>query len=216
MSANLSSLPRSTYVYKQILEEIKTGQLLPGTRLTEVALARDLGVSRTPLREALAKLESEGMLTNDGGRGLVVTQLDHNMISELYQMREVLEATAARLAAQHASEVEIGILRDIAKQDQDLSDYHELAANNRKFHDILYCCGHNRYLLKSLHSLHESMFLLGQTTLSVPGRGESSKKEHLMLVDALERRDADAAEQIVRDHIRAAYQARLSMLLNAN
>lgn len=215
MPKNDTNLPRAVYAYNQLLDAIKDGRLLPGTRLREVALAEELGVSRTPLREALSRLESEGLLTNDGNRGLIITQLDHNMITELYQMREVLEGTAARLAARHASDIEIQVLRDIAERDQGfLTDYEKLAANNRTFHDMLYRCAHNRYLLKSLNSLHESMFLLGRTTLAVPGRGEESAREHLELIDALERRDSEAAERIVRDHIKAAYRARLTMTVD--
>jgi len=212
MQKDDSNLPRNVYAYNRLLNAIKEGELQPGTRLREVSLAKKIGVSRTPLREALSRLESEGLLTNDGNRGLIITQLDHNMVTELYQMREVLEGTAARLAARHASDIEMQILRDIAEREENyLDDYEKLASNNRTFHDMLYRCAHNRYLLKSLNSLHESMFLLGKTTLAVPGRGEASHREHIELIEALEKRDADAAEKIIREHIRAAYRARLSM-----
>lgn len=211
-----STLPRAVQAYQSLLEAIKSGELAPGTRLREVELAVRLGISRTPLREALGRLESEGLLTNEANHGLVVTKLDHNMITELYQMREVLEGTAAGLAARHASDIEISVLRDIVERDTELlNDHAKLAANNRAFHDMLYRCAHNRYLLKTLNSLHESMSLLGRTTLSAPNRGQASAAEHMELVQALESRDAEAAEQIIRKHIRAAYKTRLSMTVEA-
>jgi len=89
----------------------------------------------------------------------------------------------------------------------------QLAINNRFFHDTLYRCAHNRYLLKTLNSLQESMALLGPTTLTIPGRADSSSREHQEMVAALEQRDPDLAERITREHIRAAYKVRLTRML---
>lgn len=208
-----SNLPRAQQAYQALREAIQKGELTPGTRLREVELAERLGISRTPIREALSRLESEGLVANEPA-GLVVTKLDHSMMSELYVMREVLEGTAAALAARHASDVEIAVLREIADHDDELLDDPEkLAANNRFFHEMLYRCAHNRYLLKTLNTLHESLALLGPTTLAIPGRSQESALEHQELVSALERRDPVAAEQLIRRHIRAAYKARLSLIL---
>jgi len=211
-----SAHSRSEQAYRYVRQAILSGELAPGTRLREIELAGLLGLSRTPVREALGRLESEGLVVNESGRGLVVTELDQSMISELYVMREVLEGTAARLAARHASDVEISALREIADRDAQWIDQPELlAANNRFFHETLYRCAHNRYLLKTLNSLQESLSLLGPTTLAVPGRAQSSSREHQEMVAALERRDPDLAEQITREHIRAAYKARLTRMLRS-
>jgi DNA-binding GntR family transcriptional regulator len=208
------SLPRGEHAYRALRQSIKDGQLVPGTRLREVELAAQLGISRTPVREALRRLEAEGLATMDGGHGLIVTMLDQSMISELYVMREVLEGTAAALAARHGSEVELAILREIADRDAlFLDDAEKLAANNRAFHEMLYRSTHNRYLLKTLSSLHESLVLLGSTTLAIGDRARTSTNEHQALVGALEQRDARMAEEITRAHIRAAYKARLSSMM---
>lgn len=207
-----SSLPRSERAYQQLRAAIQAGQLSPGTRLREVELAESLGLSRTPVREALSRLESEGLVVNEPNRGMMVTQLDASMVSELYVMREVLEGTAAALAARHATDVEISLLRDIVERDLAiLDDPERMAVNNRLFHETLHRCAHNRYLLKTLRSLHESMALLGRTTLAVPGRARGSYEEHLALVEALEKRDPALAEQITRRHIQQAYKVRLSV-----
>ncbi len=108
---------------------------------------------------------------------MMVTRLDASMVSELYVMREVLESTAAALAARHATDVEISLLRDIVERDLAFAeDPDKLAVNNRLFHETLHRCAHNRYLLKTLRSLHESMALLGRSTLAVPGAPEAHTK----------------------------------------
>ncbi len=207
-------ISRSDQAYQFIIEGIQSGRLAPGTRLREIELAETIGVSRTPLREALGRLQMEGLAVNDPARGLVVTELDHSMTSELYIMREVLEGTAARLAARHASDVEIDFLREINQRDALPATPEDLAANNRLFHTTLYRCAHNRYLVRTLNSLQESMMLLGRTTLAAPGRAQSSQAEHLAIVEALARRDPEAAELAARAHIVSAYRIRLDDLFD--
>lgn len=207
-------MSRGNQAYSFIVEGIQSGKLKPGTRLRETELAEMTGLSRTPVREALNRLQLEGLVTTDAARGLIVTELDYSMASELYAMREVLEGTAARLAARHASDVEIDFLREINARDASLTSPEALAANNRLFHETLYRCAHNRYLVKTLNSLQESMVLLGQTTLAAPGRAETSRAEHGAIVDALARRDPDAAEKAARAHIIAAYRIRLDQLFD--
>jgi DNA-binding GntR family transcriptional regulator len=203
---------RSELAYRFILDAIKDGTLAPGTRVREADLAARTGLSRTPVREALNRLLMEGLVANDPSRGMIVTELDHAMINELYAMREVLEGTAAFLAARHASEVEITFLREISERDAQFSEPADLVKNNRLFHGTLYRCAHNRYLLKMLNSLQESMMLLGPTTLAKAGRPEAARREHGLIVDAIEQRDAAAAEQAARNHIREAYKVRLGEL----
>ena len=207
---------RSDQAYRFIVDGIQSGRLAPGTRLREIELAEMTGLSRTPVREALSRLQLEGLLTMDAARGLVVTELDYSMTSELYAMREVLEGTAARLAARHASDVEIDFLREINARDTRLTDAEALAANNRLFHETLYRCAHNRYLVKTLNTLQESMMLLGRTTLAAPGRPETSRAEHGAIVEALARRDPEAAESAARAHIIAAYRIRLDQLFDTS
>lgn len=215
-SENRRGVSRSDQAYRFIIEGIKDGRFVPGTRLREIDLAAQMGLSRTPVREALGRMQVQGLAVNDPDRGLIITEPDYSMTSELYVMREVLEGTAARLAARHASDVEIEFLNEINQRDARLTAPEELAANNRLFHGTLYQCAHNRYLLKTLSSLQESMMLLGPTTLTSPGRAEHARHEHQALVDALYKRDPDAAEQAARAHISAAYRIRLDSLLDGS
>lgn len=201
--------PRSKQAYRYVIEAIKQGTLPPGTRIREVDLADRTGLSRTPVREAINRLQLEGLVVNDPARGTIITELDHGMMSELYAMREVLEGTAAGLAARHASEVEINFLREINERDALLTDTLDLVRNNKLFHGTLYRCAHNRYLLNMLHSLQESMMLLGPSTLAKPGRAEAARHEHNAIIEAMVKRDADGAEQLARQHIREAFKERL-------
>lgn len=208
-----SSLPRGQQAYQYILEAIQQQHLKPGDRLREADLATLIGLSRTPIREALSKLEAEGLIVNDPIRGMMVTELDYSMISELYIVREILEGAAARLAAQHASEVELTILKEVSANYENCEDDAlALAAANRQFHDVIYRCAHNRYLLKTLNSLHDTMALLGETTLISPERRKNTNEEHAEILNAILKRDPDLAEQCMKQHIRAAQQVRLRRL----
>lgn len=205
-----SSVSRVEQAYDYIRQAIQNHQLKPGDRLREAELAETIGVSRTPLREALARLESDGLIVNDPARGLAVMQLDYNMVGELYFIREVLEGTAARLAAQHASEVELAIIDEICDQyRRALGDGPALAVRNRQFHEALYRCAHNRYLFKLLNGLHDALALLGDSMLHDVKRAEQTLQEHAEIVDAIKARDPEAADLATRKHIRTAQVARL-------
>jgi DNA-binding GntR family transcriptional regulator len=207
-------IPRGEAAYRFIRSAIQGGQFKPGERLREIELARQIGLSRTPIREALSRLETEGLVAHDATRGVVVAELDFSMMTELYYMREVLEGTAARLAAQHASDVELAILDELCQQyEAAQGDEAALRASNRRLHETLYQCSHNRYLLNMVTILHDALSLLGGTTLDNPERAAETLKEHRAVVAAIRARDADAAEQALRAHIRAAQKVRMQMLI---
>ena len=209
-----SKASRGDLAYEQLFESIESGSLMPGTRLREIELSEWVGASRTPIREALGRLESEGLITRDPSRGMIVAELDHGMVAELYDMREVLEGTAAGLAARHASDAEIDTLREIIQRDREIgADPTRLARNNRLFHEAMFRCAHNRFLMRFVNSLRQSMVLLGRTTLGIAGRPETARAEHDAIVAAIARRDIEAATAAARAHIRAAYRARLGLML---
>ncbi|NLA51979.1 MAG: GntR family transcriptional regulator [Alcaligenaceae bacterium] len=199
--------------YQYIIKGLEDGTLKPGTRIRETEFAKSVGLSRTPVREALNRLVNEGLVTNDPHRGMIITELDQALVGELYEMRAVLESTAASLAAKHATDVEISLLRTLMEADKDMTDPLEIASNNRLFHQVLYQCGHNRFLLKTLHALQNSMLLLGDSTLAERGRPEEAHDEHEAIVRALEARDHELAAESARKHIKEAYKTRLSRFL---
>lgn len=197
--------------YALILEAIDSHIYKPGDRLVESELAERLGVSRTPVREALQRLETQSLLTRDG-RSLIVASLDHTQLSELYVVRGELEGLAARLAARHAAPEEIKVLRAMLDADQALIDDPDaLSRANRRFHKQIHLASHNRFLVQQLDLVHRSMALLATTSISAEGRGADTLKEHEVIVKAIESGDGDAAYQALRDHISEAFVVRLKL-----
>ena len=197
--------------YTLILEAIDTGIYRPGDRLVESELAERFGVSRTPIREALQRLETQSLLTRDG-RSLIVASLDHNQLSELYVVRAELEGLAARLAARHATAEEARVLRDMVEADQALlGNPKGLARANRRFHKQIHLASHNRYLVQQLDLVHRSMALMATTSLAAEGRGEVALAEHAAIVTAIENRDEMGAYQALKDHISKAFVTRLKL-----
>lgn len=198
--------------YTLILEAIDVGVYKPGDRLVESDLAERFGVSRTPIREALQRLETQSLLTRDG-RSLIVASLDHNQMAELYVVRTELEGLAARLAARHATDEEIQVLKEMVKEDYSLvNDPNALSRANRRFHKQIHLASHNRYLVQQLDLVHRSMALMATTSLAAEGRGENALSEHAAIVDAIASRDEDAAKQALRDHISVAFVTRLKLV----
>ena len=201
--------PSQKDAYSLILEAIDVGVFKPGDRLVESDLAERFGVSRTPIREALQRLETQSLLARDG-RSLIVSSLDHNQMAELYVVRAELEGLAARLAARHATEEEVRVLRDMVTEDHKLvADPAALARANRRFHKQIHLASHNRYLVQQLDLVHRSMALMATTSIAAEGRGEDTLVEHDAIVRAIEARDEAAAYKALRDHISQAFVTRL-------
>ncbi|SDW09867.1 GntR family transcriptional regulator [Roseicitreum antarcticum] len=197
--------------YSLILEAIDIGVYRPGDRLVESELAERLGVSRTPVREALQRLETQSLLTRDG-RSLIVASLDHNQLAELYIVRSELEGLAARLAARHASAEEIRVLRGMVQDDRQLlNDPQALSRANRRFHKQIHLASHNRFLVQQLDLVHRSMALLATTSLAAEGRGQATLAEHHTIVEAIAKGDGDLAYDTLREHISKAFETRLKL-----
>src|SRR4051812_5004165 len=151
---------RGDFVYESLRDAISDGRIVGGERVREEDVARNLGVSRTPVREALQRLQQRGLLVFGPGRGLVVAQLSQQQIVELYAMRQILEGSAARFAATHATTDEIAILYQLQQELKAAEGDALLHPNlNRQFHQAIYEAAHNRYLMQTLEGLHDSFAL---------------------------------------------------------
>ncbi len=204
------------YAYAMLRGEIIEGELLPGSRLREAEVASWLGISRTPVRQALSRLEVEGLLTLLPRGGLSVARLDGPALSELYDMREALEATAVALAARNASVKEIaGLQKMIEEASAQRMETADFAAHNKDLHRAIYRAAHNRFLAKSMQSLHDAMALLGPVTLATRARRQQAHAEHVAIVGAIARHDPEAAAEAVRDHIRNAYRVRAAQFASS-
>lgn len=203
--------PQPTDAYTLILDAIDSGVYKPGDRLVESDLADQLGVSRTPIREALQRLETQSLLTRDG-RSLIVSSLDHNQLAELYVVRAELEGLAANLAARHATDEEVRVLRDMVEDDRALMGRPDaMSRANRRFHKQIHLASHNRFLVQQLDLVHRSMALLATTSLAAVGRDETAIAEHDAIVTAIEARDSKAAGDALKAHISKAFVTRLKL-----
>jgi DNA-binding GntR family transcriptional regulator len=211
---DLRTRSRADAVYDSLRDAIWDGRIARGERVREEDIARSLGVSRTPVREALQRLQQRGLLVNRPGRGLIVAELGKREVVELYAMREILEGSAARFAAQHASGPEIEIIdrlqRELAAAPDDAL---LLVTLNRRFHQAICDAGHNQYLTQTLDTLHDAMALLHSATFRAPNRRRESDAEHRRIVAAIEARNADQAEAVAREHIRQAQRTRFEALM---
>ena len=211
-----SSKPGQTDAYTLILDAIDGGTYRPGDRLVESELAERFKVSRTPIREALQRLETQSLLAREG-RSLIVASLDHNQTAELYVVRTELEGLAARLAARHATPEEVRVLREMVQADDALVDQPQaLSRSNRRFHKQVHLASHNRYLVQQLDLVYRSMALMAETSLAAEGRGEIAQAEHAKIVSMIEAHDEDGAAEALRAHISLAFVTRLKQVADQN
>ena len=195
--------------HAMVLDAIDRGDFRPGDRLVESELAERFGMSRTPVREALQRLETQSVLVRDG-RSLIVATLSHDQMAELYAVRTELEALAARLAAQHAAREEIAVLGRMVEEDEALlGDPAAMVRANRQFHRQIQLASHNRYLVQQLGMVHRTMALMATTSLAAEGRADAALREHARIVEAIAARDGAAAAEALRVHLSRAFETRL-------
>ena len=203
--------------YERLCEEIRSGKLPPGSRLRETDIAERLAVSRTPVREAIRRLEADGLVDHLPRSGAVVRKLEYPELMELYEMRTVLEGTAARLAARAASPVELEELVAINDEMRAAAGRTEVVIGlNRQFHKLLLDAARNRFLLRAMATVENTLLILGSSSMAKPDRAREAVDEHREVLDALLARDGAAAEAAMRRHMERAQFARLRILRRAN
>lgn len=206
--------PAGTLVYQAIKQEIADGTIGPGERLLEQELSDRYEVSRTPVREALRILTAEGLLDDQPGRGLVVSQPTPDEIVEIYFLREMLEGLAGRLAAQRAGETDLARLAQIVKEIASATsedDDGRVVDLNAQFHFVLWRAARSPRLLKIMEDLQISVRRFQRSTLRYPGRLAQAQSEHMALLEAIGGRRADEAERIAREHMRHVRDIRIAM-----
>lgn len=202
-------------IYETLREGILRGLLPPGERLGELQLAKLFKRSRTPIREAILRLESERLAERSARRGLVVGRISREEILEVYAVREVLDGLAARLAAQAILPADLEHLRWLNRRLRDAAKRRDFAAMvdlNIEFHEGLCRASRNSLLAQFVGKIHDWVRRFPETTFARPGRALEAVSEHEQLLDALRKRDSDAAERIARQHMAGAMKARVSML----
>jgi DNA-binding GntR family transcriptional regulator len=208
---------RSQELYAWLRSAILSGQLRPHERLVETTIAELASVSRTPVREALHRLEVDGLVGEGAGGGLEVIGFSLDELADLCAVRETLEAMATELAATSRSAMEIATLRSIVQAEVatlergDEAAINERVSLNHAFHETLWRAARNRYLAEELGHLRSLIERLQDTTLRRGDRMRQAISEHQAIVDAVERRESDQAGQLARQHFRNAMAMRLGM-----
>jgi DNA-binding GntR family transcriptional regulator len=206
--------PGADAVYATLRDAIVAGQLRPGDRLAEEQLAQRFEVSRTPVREAIFRLEAEQLAERHARRGLIVRTIPEQEILEIYAVRRVLDGLAAALAATAglpADHARLRWLNDRLAEAVARHDFTTAAELNIQFHEGLAEAAHTSMLLHFTRQVHDWVRRFGATTFSIPGRAALALEEHLSIVQAIEAGTPDVAEQCARNHIARAHQARLTL-----
>lgn len=197
--------------YIRLLTAIRSGDFKPGDRLRETDVATRLSLSRTPVREALRRLEADGIVEHRPRLGAVIRQLSHTELVELYEMRSVLERTAAEMAAKHAASAEIHALDDLNRAIAESAPA-QAAALNQDFHRGIYHATRNRFLLDAARALNNALMLLGPTTLDDPERIKVVTSQHQDIIDAIAKGDVAAAGSAATVHLETSLRHRLKVL----
>lgn len=199
--------------YQAIREAIMNNQMKPGERVSEYMVAQWLDISRTPAREGLRRLESEGLLASHPKRGLMVADFDETAVHELYAAREILESMVAGLAARLATDAEISALQHMLERESTLTmSPAKMFEHNIEFHKMVAQSARNRYLTKFLHSLSDTLSAHRRvSTLVSPQRRDEVLRDHRDLVEAIARHDEQAARAAAQKHIQGALKARLTV-----
>lgn len=203
---------RSKPPYETLRDAIVDGTLAPGASLVESALATWCGVSRTPIREALGRLEQDG-LVHRAESGLVVRERSPEEILDIYQVRIVVESTAAQEAARRRTEFDCLRLEKALRtgEEAEATDGVARARLNREFHRVVWLASHNEALIDLLHRLSLHLVRYPATTLAHPGRWEEGLKQHREMADAIVSGDQERAAEISKQHFARARDIRLEM-----
>jgi len=209
----LNTENQAAFCYKQLVISLQQSEILPGDYLREQILAKEFGVSRTPVREALRKLETEGLVNSEPRLGMRVRALDYSEVMELYEVRDVHERAVARLAATKSTELELSELKQLQLELEQLKNNPtKMSVLNLRFHKALLQMAKNRFLSRAVETIHRTMLLLGPSTLHDPKRATTAIKEHRALIKALEKRDPDKAEAIMSEHLQNAQRSRIRQI----
>lgn len=201
----------ATNVYEQIRDAIVDGRIAPGVSLSENGLAKDFGTSRTPVREALHRLEIEALVERLP-RGVQVRETSPEEIIDIYDVRITLEGAAARAAAERATELDQRRLRGAQEAMRSAgADARARAHANRQFHETVWAASHSPTLVDLLHRLNVHLVRYPTTTLESDDRWKAALDEHEAMLEAIEARDAPRAREIAEAHMTAAREVRMRM-----
>lgn len=207
--------PLRDVVFETLREAIIKGVLKPGERLMENQLAENMGVSRTPVREALRKLELEGFVKVIPRKGTYVSELSYKDVHEIYEIRATLESLACGLAAERATISEIEEMERYLVEEKDYLYYEDILLTVKTdigLHELIYKATRNEKIMGIMSNLKEHLYRLRCTSITLPGRKKRSLLEHQGIVNAIAAREVELAQKLGQEHIAHAEQAMLELL----
>ncbi len=204
--------PLREIVLEALREAIVSGVLEPGERLMEIQLAEEMGVSRTPVREAIRKLELEGFVVMIPRKGAYVAGVSHKDVKDVFEIRAALEGLAAGLAAEKITDEEIEELERVLYYEKEPDTLEEMVQSDTDFHALLYRASRNERLIGILANLREQIQRFRTTSLAVPGRTKYAIQEHRSIVDAVARHDVEEAQKLATAHIEYAANTMFEVL----
>lgn len=206
--------PLREIVFESMREAILTGVLQPGERLMEIQLAEEMGVSRTPVREAIRKLELENFVVMIPRKGAYVAGVSSKDVADVFEIRSALEGLAAGLAAERITEDELEQMERVLfyKANEEEVNLEQIVKTDTDFHALVYAASRNERLIQILANLREQIQRFRATSLAVPGRNKLAIEEHRMIVDALRRHDSEEAQTLAMAHIVTAENVMFEVL----
>ncbi|MDA8440811.1 MAG: GntR family transcriptional regulator [Peptococcaceae bacterium] len=209
--------PLREIVFESLREAIIGGVLKPGERLMEIQLAEEMGVSRTPVREAIRKLELEAFVVMIPRKGAYVAGISLKDIADVFEIRAALEGLAAGLSAERITDEELEEMERLLVRKAEIIENNNLdliVEVDTAFHAIMYKASRNERLVQILSNLREQIQRFRATSLAVPGRMREALEEHRMITEALSERNVTLAQQLATEHIENAENVMLESLRN--
>ena len=196
-------------VFHKIREDILSGKYKEHEELREVAIGEEMGVSRTPVREAFRQLELEGLIQIIPNKGAYVTGITVEDVKDIYMIRSLLEGLCARWATEHITEEQL----EEMEENIYLAEFHaakghteQIAELDNRFHDIMYEACNSKMLEHLLKDFHQYVLRVRKKTLANANRGEASNHEHRLIMEAIKAKDAAKAEELANRHMINAYE----------
>jgi len=209
--------PLREVVSETLRQAIKDGTLKPGERLMEIQLADELGVSRTPIREAIRKLELEGFVVMVPRRGTYVADISLKDVAQVFEIRSALEELAAGLAAERITPDELEYLERILVEINEFIDKNEfdkIVDADVRFHDVLYHASRNTRLVEILHNLREQMLRFRSVSMHYPGRLAATWEEHRQMVENIANHNSAMARKVAKRHMENSEKTLLKGISN--
>ena len=196
-------------VFNRLREDILSGKYSENDELKEVSIGEELGVSRTPVREAFRQLELEGLIQIVPNKGAYVTGITEKDVKDIYMIRSLLEGLCARWATENITDAQMEEMEEnvyLAKFHAQKGHYEQLAALDNRFHEIMYEACNSKMLEHQLKDFHDYVLRVRKKTLANVNRGTKSNEEHEQIMEAIKSKNADVAEALANKHMINAYE----------